>query len=277
MRTLVAAYPVQMLCEVVDLPSSTYYYQSPKIAEVDVRAALEAIAVHQPCYGSRRITEELKRAGWPINRKRVQRLMQEENLLVQVRRYCRTTNSEHSYGCYPNRIKHLDIERPDQVWCADLTYIRLPRQFVYLAVILDIFTRGIRGWELAGNLLESLPRAALERALAKGRPEIHRSDQGVQYAATDYPSLLQAAQVQMSMSARGRPTENAFAERFMRTLKEEEVSLNEYENLTDTREHLTRFLDQVYQHKRSHSSLGYLTPTEFEAHWNAGFIETSGS
>lgn len=277
MRTLAADYPVQMLCEVVDLPPSTYYYQPHKSDELDLRAVLEAIAVQHPRYGSRRLTEELKRVGWQVNRKRVQRLMQEENLLVQVRRYYRTTNSEHGYGRYPNLIKHMEIVKPDQVWCADLTYIRLPRQFVYLAVILDIFTRSIRGWELAGNMLESLPRTALERALAKGHPEIHHSDQGVQYAATGYTSLLQAAQVQISMSARGRPTENAFAERFMRTLKEEEVSLNEYEDLADARSHLTHFLDRVYQHKRIHSSLGYLTPAEFEAQWHAGSIETSGS
>jgi len=259
------------------LPVSSYYYQAQETDDVELRAALEAIAVAYPRYGSRRITQELKRAGWQINRKRVQRLMHEENLLVQVRRYCRTTNSEHSFGRYPNLVKHLSIVRPNQVWCADLTYIRLPRQFVYLAVVLDIFTRSIRGWELGGNLLEALPKAALERALVQAHPEIHHSDQGVQYAATGYTSLLQAAQVQISMSARGRPTENAFAERFMRTLKEEEVSLNEYEDLADARAHLTHFLDQIYQYKRIHSSLSYLTPAEFEAHWNAGYIETSGS
>ncbi len=170
MKRLAAAYPVQMLCEIVDLPVSTYYYHSHKSDELDLRSALETVAVAYPRYGSRRLTEELKRAGWQINRKHVQRLMQEENLLVQVRRYCRTTNSKHGYGCYPNLIKQMQIVRPDQVWCADLTYIRLPRQFVYLAVILDIFTRSIRGWELAGNMLESLPRAALERALTQGRP-----------------------------------------------------------------------------------------------------------
>ena len=242
MRTLAAAYPVQMLCEVVDLSPSTYSYQSHSSDELNLRAALETIAVEHPRYGSRRLTEELKRAGWPISRKRVQRLMQEENLLVQVRRYCRTINSKHGYGRYPNLIKHMEIVRPDQVWCADLTYIRLPRQFVYLAVILDLFTRSIRGWELAGNMLESLPKAALERALANGHLQIHHSDQGVQYASLGYTSLLQTAQVQISMSARGRPTENAFVERFMRTLKEEEVSLNEYEDMTDARAHLSHFL-----------------------------------
>jgi putative transposase len=276
-RTLAADSPVRLLCKVIDGPSSTYDYQAQEANDVDLRAALEAIAVEHPRYGSRRMNEQLKRSGWQVNRKRVQRLMHEEHLVVQVRRYCRTTNRHHSSGRYPNLVKHLEIVRPNQVWCADLTSIRLPRQFVYLAVVLDIFTRSIRGWELSGNRLEALPTAALERALMQGHPEIHHSDQGVQYAATGYTSLLEAGQVQISMAARGRPTENAFAERFMRTLKQEEVSLNEYEDLVDARAHLTHFLDQVYQQKRIHSSLGYLTPAEFEAHWNAGWIETSGS
>ncbi len=138
-----------------------------------MRAALEAIAVASPRYGSRRITEELKRSGWQINRKRVQMLMQEENLVVEVRRYCRTSNSEHSVGRSPNLVKHLSMVRPNQMWCADLTSIRLPRQFVYLAVVLDIFTRSIGGWELAGNLLEALPRGALRRAQVQAHPEIH--------------------------------------------------------------------------------------------------------
>jgi putative transposase len=230
-KQLAADYPVRLLCEVVQVPASSYYYQPRPADDLDLREALERVAVQYPRYGSRRITAELSRQGWDVNRKRVQRLMREENLLVEVRRYCQTTNSQHPYGRYPNLVKHLEIVRPDQVWCADLTYIRLPRQFVYLAVLLDIFTRSIRGWELAGHMREELPKAALERALSKSHPEIHHSDQGVQYAATGYVSLLEATQVQISMAARGRPTENAYAERFMRTLKEEEVYLHDYEDL----------------------------------------------
>jgi transposase InsO family protein len=149
----------------------------------------------------------------------------------------------------------------------------LPKQFGYLAVLLDVFTRSIRGWELAGHLLEDLPKAALQRALCTGQPEVHHSDQGVQYAATGYVALLQEAHVQISMAARGRPTENAYVERLMRTLKEEEVSLQEYEDLNDARAHLAHFLDQVYMTKRVHSALGYRPPAEFEAQWMAEHLE----
>jgi putative transposase len=145
--------------------------------------------------------------------------MREENLLVAVKRYCRTTNSAHGYGRYPNLLRNLTIERPDQVWCADLTYIRLRQEFISLAVVLDIFTRSIRGWELGRDLSANLTIAALERALRERRPEIHHSDQGVQYAATVYVERLQQAGIEISMAARGRPTENAYAERVIRTLK----------------------------------------------------------
>jgi putative transposase len=263
-----------MVCEVLDVAPSTYYYQSQAQDNLELREELEAVAAEYPRYGSRRITAELRRRGWMVNRKRVQRLMQEENLLVEVRRYCQTTQSQHPYGRYPNLVKHLEIVRPDQVWCADLTYIRLLWQFVYLAVILDVFTRSIRGWELAGHLMEELPKAALQRALQSRRPEIHHSDQGIQYAASGYVALLQAAQVQISMAARGKPTENAYIERFMRTLKEEEVSLHEYADLEDARAHIAHFLEQVYMHKRVHSALGYLPPAEFEARWVSARIET---
>jgi len=150
-----------------------------------------------------------------------------------------------------------------------LTYIRLQRQFVYLAVLLDLFTRAIRGWELSGSLSEELSQAALQRALADAHPEIHHSDQGVQYAAHGYVQVLQEAQVQISMAAKGTPTDNAFVERFMRTLKEEEVYLHEYRDLADARTRIGRFLEEVYMHKRLHSSLGYLPPAEFEARWQA--------
>ena len=143
-----------------------------------------------PRYGYRRVTTELERREWHINRKRVQRLMQEAKLKVEVRSYCQTTNSKHPYGRYPNIIKQLEIVRLDQGWCADLTYIRLPKQFVYLAVLLDVFTRSIRGWELAGHMMEELPKAALRQALSRHRPEIHHSDQGVQYTASGYVNLL---------------------------------------------------------------------------------------
>jgi len=254
---------------VVEVAPSSFYYQGQLIEEVELRAAIEQIALEFPRYGYRRMTAELHRQGWPVNHKHVLRIMREESLLVQVRRYCQTTNSRHSYGVYPNLLKGLEIVRPNQVWAADLTYIRLQRQFVYLAVLLDVFTRAIRGWELSGSLSEELSKAALQRALAYAHPEIHHSDQGVQYAAHGYVQLLQGAQVQISMAAKGTPTENAFVERFMRTLKEEEVYLHEYRDLADARTHIGRFLEEVYMHKRLHSSLGYLPPAEFEARWEA--------
>jgi Transposase and inactivated derivatives len=269
-----------MLCEVLDVAPSTYYYQSQADTELELREALETIAMQFPRYGSRRLTAELRRQDWPVNRKHIQRLMREENLVVDVRHYCQqcqTTNSRHPYGRYSNLVKGLEIVRPNQVWCADLTYIRLPSQFVYLAVLLDIFTRSIRGWELAAHLGTELPKVALQRALRTQRPEIHHSDQGIQYAASGYVSLLQGAQAQISMAARGRPTENAYAERFMRTLKEEEVSLQDYEDLRDAHAHIAHFLEQVYMYKRIHSALGYLPPAEFEAQWNAEHIETTVS
>ena len=180
----------------------------------------------------------------------------------------RTTNSEHAFPRYPNLVLDLEIVRPEQVWVGDITYIRLHYRFVYLAVIMDVFTRGIRGWHLGRNLEHTLTLVALQRALVKyPAPEIHHSDQGVQYAATAYTQVLQAAQVQISMAEPGAAWQNGYAERLIRTIKEEEVDLSEYLDYHDAYQQLGSFLDDVYMHKRIHSSLGYLTPAEFEAQW----------
>lgn len=201
-----------------------------------------------------------------MNHKRVLRLMREEDLLVQVRRYVRTTFSQHGLGWYPNLIKNLEPEGPNHIWCGDITYIRLRSEFLYLAVLMDIFTRAIRGWHLGRDLTEELARTALERALAvHPAPRIHHSDQGVQYVAHGYIALLETHGTQISMAAVGRPTENAYAERLIRTLKEEEVYLNDYEDYDDAYRRIGHFLDDVYTIKRVHSALGYLTPAEFEA------------
>jgi len=261
------AWSLRFLCRTLEVARSSYAYQSQRdeAADLALRDAVEQIAVEFPRYGYRRITVELGRRGIVANHKRVLAVMHAANLLVHVRRYCQTTDSTHGFGRFPNLLRDLAIVRPDQVWCADITYVRLPGGFVYLAVLLDVFTRAIRGWELAADLSEALSRAALERALTQRHPELHHSDQGVQYAAHGYVDRLLAAGVQVSMSDVGKPTQNAFAERFMRTLKEEEVYLHDYQDLADARAHIGHFIDDVYMTKRVHSSLDYRTPAEFEA------------
>ncbi len=267
LHTAHPVWSVRFLCRTLGVARSSYAYQSQHnlAADLALRDAIEEIAVAYPRYGYRRITAELGRKGIEANHKRVLARMHAANLLVHVKRYCQTTDSPHGFGRYPNLIRGLAIIRPDQVWCADITYVRLPGEFIYLAVLLDVFTRAIRGWELAADLTEALPTAALQRALTHRCPEFHHSDQGVQYAARGYVGLLEAAGVHVSMSDVGKPTQNAFAERFMRTLKEEEVSLHDYQDRTTARAQIGQFIDDVYMTKRVHSSLGYVTPAEFEA------------
>jgi putative transposase len=175
-----------------------------------------------------------------------------------------TTHSDHAYPRYPDLVQGLQIVRPNHVSVSDITYVRLHDEFVYLAVLMDVYTRGIRGWHLSRHLDQTLTLTALRQALAQHRPEIHHSDQGVQYAATAYIQTLQDVGAQLSMATAGEPTENGYAERLMRTIKEEEVTLHDYADFHDAYRHIGRFLDHVYQHKRIHSALGYLTPAEFE-------------
>ena len=200
----------------------------------------------------------------------VRRLMAEMGLKgkAPVRR-CRTTDSRHEFPRYPNLVHDLEVTRPEQVWVADITYVRLRDEFIYLAVVMDVFTRSIRGWHLGRSLEGTLTTTALRRALHGRRPEIHHSDQGVQYAALGYVALLEAAGSAISMAEVGKPEENGYAERLMLTIKEEEVALTEYRDLADARGRLGRLLDDVYNTKRIHSSLGYLTPAEFEQQWEA--------
>src|SRR5262249_28144809 len=216
----------------------------------------------------------MRRLDWPVNGKRVRRWMQELGIDgTPPARKRRTTDSNHVFPRYPNLVQDLEITRPDQVWVADITYIRLHKDFVYLAVLMDIFTLSIRGGHLARALDHGLTLAALERALVVATPHIHHSDQGVQYAATAYVQRLQKLGVTLSMAAIGEPRENGYAERLMRTIKEEEVNLSEYRDFADALRQITRFLDDVYNVKRIHSSLGYLTPKEFEEQWRAQRLE----
>ena len=216
----------------------------------------------------RRITQQLKREGHKVNHKRIARLMGEMGLCGKApKRRQRTTQSNHGYGRYPNLVSELVIDHPEQVWVADITYIRLAQEFVYLAVVMDVFTRNIRGWHLSRSMEVSLTITALKKGLEGYRPEIHHSDQGVQYAAREYVELLRVAEARISMAEVGAAWQNGYAERLMRTIKEEEVDLSEYRNFAEAYEQIGRFLDEVYSRKRIHSSLGYLTPSEYEMQW----------
>lgn len=268
-----------MVCEMLGVARSSYYRQTAsKRDETALREAVQRIAARYPTYGSRRITQQLRREGdgWKVNRKRVVRLMRELGLQGKApRRRVRTTDSTHSHPRYPNRVGGLTVSHPDQVWVADITYVRLAQSFAYLAVLMDIFTRSIRGWSLSARLDQALTLQALSMALQHGVPAIHHSDQGVQYAAHDYVALLRQHHITPSMAATGVPEENGFAERLMRTIKEEEVDLSDYRDIADARAQIGHFLEDVYQTKRIHSALGYLTPAEFEAAWQTDPGQTS--
>lgn len=267
MERLVEEYPIRVVCRVLKFSRSQLYrdVSTQSKTDTELKAALLRLAGQWPTYGYRRLRKMLEREGWKVNGKRVRKRMKELGIAsAPPKRRVRTTNSNHEFPRYRNLVENLKVERVNQVWVADITYIKLRDEFIYLAVLMDVFTRQIRGWELDRTLEGRLTLDALKRALKKGRPEIHHSDQGVQYAATEYVSELKRVGSLISMARVGEPRENGYAERLMRTIKEEEVSLNEYANLSDAREKIGRFLDDVYNRKRIHSSLGYLTPVEFE-------------
>lgn len=267
------ARAIKLLSAAVGLPRATFYRRrrqtvKPNEPETELRQTMQRVALEMPTYGYRPMTAELRRRGWSVNHKRVLRLMRAEHLLCRPRRrFVATTDSNHSLPVFPNLARRLVLTAVDQLWVADITYIRLPAEFVYLALLLDAFSRRVIGWALDRHLLTELPLTALRMALRTRRvtPDlVHHSDRGVQYASADYVSLLVKHQIRISMSRTGNPYDNAKAERFMRTLKHEEVFLSDYQNLTEARASIRRFINDVYNRKRLHSALGYLPPVEFE-------------
>jgi len=266
-QQLAKDYPVSSVCTVLEIPRSTVYYEPQvKPGDAALLAAMECLLMRWPFYGYRRVLAQLKRQGIEVGETRVRRLLHELDHSASVGRVrVSTTNSRHHEQRFPNLVRGLTIPAPDQVWVADITYLRIGRRFFYLALILDAYTRGVRGWHLGASLeANDLTEKALQMALSRHpAPTIHHSDQGVQYAAARYRALLPAT-TQISMARVGTPTDNALLERFIRTLKEELVDYADYRDLPDTLEQLAHWLEVEYMTERIHSALNYLTPTEFE-------------
>lgn len=265
--------PTLRRCQLAEVSTSAYYAWTKRMPQPVENAKLldeiKAIIEELAGYGYRRVTKELRLRNWAVNKKRIQRLMRRHGLLCKPRRrFVVTTDSEHELPVYPNLVKGMTVERPNQVWAADLTYVRLLHGWVFLAVILDLFSRKVVGWALSCSLKTDLCVQALRRALATrtiNQGLIHHSDRGVQYASADYTNLLTEHGILMSMSRKGNPYDNAFVESWMKTLKQEEVYLSEYRDFLHAEERISRFIEEVYNKKRLHSSLGYLSPELFEA------------
>lgn len=261
------------MCSLVSLSRAGYYRRlaekAPQEEETATRAAIQEIFLeHQRRYGRRRITAELRRRGMVVNHKRVGRLMQEDNLLALQRRdYVSTTDSKHPLEVYLNVAAHLKPTGINQLWVADITYIRLRGEFVFLAIVLDRFSRRAVGWSLARNMTVALTLDALKQAIEQRHPPaglVHHSDRGVQYAAREYVEALEAQGLIASMSRPANPYDNAACERFMKTLKQEEIYCRDYAGMEDLRQHMEQFIEQYYNRQRLHSALGYKSPEEFE-------------
>jgi transposase InsO family protein len=272
------------MCELAEVSRGGYYRQfrekAPQEEAMAVRAAVQQIALeHRRRYGYRRVTAELRRRGMAVNHKRVVRLMQEDQLLALRRRpWVATTQAGHELQVYVNLARRMQLTASDQLWVADITYIRLAEEFVYLAVVVDGFSRRAVGWALDRSLQTRLTVAALEMAIAQRRPApglVHHSDRGIQYAATDYVSLLAQHGITASMSRPAYPYDNAQCESFIKTLKQEEISCRRYRDLEDLRGHLREFIEEYYNRCRLHSALGYRTPVEFEAAESGAPLTTS--
>jgi putative transposase len=263
---------VNWLCEVAGVSRAGYYRflrrgEAPE-ADMNLRHAIQTIALEWPAYGYRRVHAELREQGWLVNHKRVLQLMRADNLLcLRRRKFVLTTDSHHELPIYPNLAKKMVLSHIDQLWVADITYIRLETEFVYLAVVLDAFSRRCVGWSLQRSLEATLVLEALRMAVKQRRPRpglVHHSDRGVQYACSDYTGELKRHGIQISMSRRGNVYDNALAEAFIKILKYEEIYRTEYRDLAEAKASIKQFLEKVYNQKRLHSALGYRSPRAFE-------------
>ena len=273
---------IERMVELARVSRASFYRFSEEAEpdrDMDLRDAIQRIALEWPSYGRPRITAELRRRGWTVNPKRVYRLMREDNLLcIRKRKFVVTTDSNHGRKVYPNLAAGMVLTGVNQLWRGDITYVRLREEFVFLAVILDAFSRRVIGWALDRNMEDELTLTALRMALSRRSIQpglVHHSDRGSQYASNDYTDLLKAHGIDISMSRKGNPWDNAACESFMKTLKYEEVLRNEYRDLAEARASIPEFLEKVYNQKRLHSALGYLPPVEFEAQLNAKNMEAA--
>lgn len=263
---------IAQMCEASGVSRASFYRRwrskEPKAEQVALRDAIQRLALKKRQRGYRLVTQHLKREGWLINHKRVLRLMREDNLLcIRRRRFVITTDSDHSWKTYPNLARSMVLTDLNQLWVADITYVRLRLEFVYVAVILDVYSRRVVGWSVQDQLDTKLTLEALERALKQRRPPVglvHHSDRGVQYACRAYVERLESHGIILSMSRPGNPWDNAWAESFMKTLKAEEVDGQAYRNLAQAKSSIGTFMEDSYNQQRLHSSLGYLSPAEFE-------------
>jgi len=277
---------IERMCELARVSRASFYRslkeQRPAEEETEVRSAIQQIALeHRRRYGYRRVCAELRRRGMQVNHKRVLRMMRRDNLLaLRRRRFVVTTNSNHKFEVYLNLARRMKLSGMDQLWIADITYLRLQAEFVYLAVILDAFSRKVVGWALDRTLANRLTIAALEQAIAQRRPRpglVHHSDRGLQYARGEYVAVLEKFGIVASMSRPANPYDNASCESFMKTLKREEIYANRYDNLEQLRTNIEEFIEQYYNQQRLHSALGYRSPEEFERQSERGNSDSPGA
>jgi len=263
---------INRACKLFDISRDAYYHwlkTKDKVkVDADLKDKIEEIILEFAGYGYRRVTKELERRGYIINHKKVLKIMREKSLLCKIKRaFVKTTDSNHKLATYPNIARDILLTGINQLWVSDITYIRLPQEFVYLAVILDAYSRKVVGWHLSKRIDSNLCLRALDAALSLrniSKGLVHHSDQGIQYATCNYVNKLKENGIQISMSRKGNPYDNAKAESFFKTLKREEVYLFEYETFAEAKLHIGSFIEDVYNQKRLHSSLGYVPPNEFE-------------